>query len=1044
MSKNDLNKLIVLCAFVGHASAQNIISVEAFDEQTNNPSQMTLRLKLVNNSSETLDNVRAVYYLPFDKNQTLNVTPFYMDEATTSIDTIGNYLAINIDVAKLVPGIFPNNGGISLGMNYANYSALDKTSQYSYPNSASFVSTNSIPVYVNGNKIVGDVPVNAGADESKVSVRFVGLQPEATSSVSAWIELENYGTTTVNFNDLFLKWSNEDSVGVGDVSLPSGKKLRVCQSNTLDCPASDANVVISNLKFGLFGEFELMRKNQKIDYIAWGKKGALDSSANYLKTEQNPGYGMQVSYKAGRFFRYIEGIGWNIYQASEISKSAEALPDPIPFGIEDGMKLLSDENGTLKLSWIPVKGAKAYSVSVYDNQNQLVVEKDVETAFVELKLKSGEYHWSVVSIDANGLKEKSGAVNSFAYIENMSEYINLLSEGWILGVEPIGARKDTKMIVTAWGNQAEAKGWNRIHTLSENMTEEETWRCWAVGVNMLNRYFGGTLTQDEIKRDATRATQSSNLSSHFDFILGSMGGGTEDMIDVAFNFALNETPESQTGMPSLSVVKNALLNGKPLYVEIWSSENSKHVMVVDGYGVIKDDVIDGETKFFSKGEVLYHFLNIDNNAGSIWINPNFYTFENYRIVEKPSSVKNRDYRVANDSDGDGIVDFDEQIRFVGLDKDHYDSDGDGVMDYQEFLLTSKTYEPCGVDEVLTEDDFDKFLGCYEKLYASFDVDSDNLQNYFDSDSDNGGELDGSEVKAGRNPFDSNDDEPLPVPYVAYDVPDDITIYSLDEMRVNDRTICYDGDGYCKIASESGRENFSVNIGVQSIVGDIYSKGTVWLRSLSEVKGDIYLFVPTETSHTVNIQGNQVSFDGKISRNSFDQWKFNAWDPTKVFAPLDDFDGELVVTAGQEKTLSNGGKYARIKVESGATLNIESGTMAAGTIQFESGSEINFTNPGEGTTLYTEGKILWRTKIANEDKELVAKGFKLVQRSDKETFIEGDWAGTVFAPRSDLVMGQTEKLMYGRFLGKAVTMHQNSRIYRVDYNPIDSYSTIVMK
>ncbi|MCQ2109837.1 MAG: hypothetical protein MJZ05_13880 [Fibrobacter sp.] len=1041
---NNLSKLIAACAFVGHAYAQNLVSVEAFDEQSNNPSQMTLRLKLINNSSKTLNDVRATYYLPFDKSQTLSVIPYYMDGATTSIDTLGDYLAVNINVAKLAPGVFPNNGGVSIGMNYANYSSFDKSTHHSYPNSTNFVVTNNIPVYVNGTNVAGNAPMITESAESKMSVRFVGLQPEATSSMSAWVELENYGTTTVNFNELFLKWSDEDSAGVGDVSLPSGKKLRICQSNTLECPASDANVVISNLKFGLYGEFELVRQNQKIDYVAWGKKGILDPSASYLKTEQNTGYGMQVSYKTGRFFRYIEGVGWNIYRAVEVAKSTEALPDPTPFGIEDGMNLLSDENGTLKLSWIPVKGAKAYSVSVFDNQNQLVFEKDVETAFIDLKLKSGEYHWSVVSIDANGLKEKAGAANTFYYIENISENIDLLSEGWVLGVEPIGARKDTKMIVTAWGNQAEVNGWNRIHTLSENMTDEETWRCWVVGVNMLNRYFGGTLTQDEIKRGATRATQASNLSSHFDFMLGNMGAGDDDMVDAAFNFAFNEVPKKQTGMPSLSVVKNALLDGKPLYVSVQSSENSKHIMVVDGYGVIKNDVTDGKTKYFSKGEVLYHFLNIDNNAGSIWINPNSYTFESYRIVEKPTYVKNRDYRVANDADGDGLVDFDEQVRFVSLDKDHYDSDRDGVLDYQEFLLTSKIYEPCGTEDVLTQDDADKFLGCYEKLRAAFDVDDDGLPNYFDSDSDNGGESDGNEVKAGRNPFDSEDDKPLPVVDRILDLPEDITIYSLDEMRVNDRTICYDGDGYCKIASESGRENFSVNIGVQSVVGDIYSKGTVWLRTLSEVKGNIYLYTPEGTSHTVNIQGDRVVFDGKIYRSSFDQWTFDAWDPTKVFSSFGDFDGELVVTAGQEKNLSNGDMYARIKVESGAILNIESGAMAAGTIQFEPGSVINFTNPGEETILYTEGKILWKTKIANEDQELVAKGFKLVQTSDKETFIEGDWAGTIFAPKSDLVMGQTKKLMYGRFLGKAVTMHQNSRIYRVDFNPIDPYSTIVMK
>lgn len=1043
-----MNKILTVCAFAGYAYAQGPVSVEAFDEQMNNPSQMTLRLKLTNNTNQALNDVSVRYYLPLDKSQKLSVTPYYMEGATTSIDTIGDFLAVNVNVPKLAPGIFPNNGGISIGMNYSNYSSFGKTAHYSYPNSGSFISTNSMPVYVNGTKISGEAPVSEAVVDDNVKLRFVGLQPEATKSVSAWVELENYGSAEIALNDLLLKWSREDSANVGIISLASGKKLRICQSSTLECPSSDANIVISDLKFGLSGEFELLNQNQKIDYVAWGKKGSLNPSASYLKTEQNTGYGMQVSYKTGNFFRYAENVGWSLYQAAEINKSAEALPDPIPFGIDDGMSLSSDENGSVKLSWVPVKGAKAYNVSIYDSDDKLVYEKETETSFVNVKLESGEYHWNVASVNANGLVETTLG-NRTLYLANLHELDSYWSEGWILGVEPIGARKDTKMLVTAWGNLAEAKGWNRVHSLEEEMTDEESWRCWAVGVNMLNRYFGGSLTQDEIKMHAFRAGQPANLSHHFDFMLGSMGGGDEKLDDAAFNYAFNTVPQIHAGAPTFSVVKEALLNGSPLFVSIRNSTGSQHVMIIDGYGVVNSDLGVGSQKIFSRGDVLYHFLNLDNNASSYWIKSNSFDFVNYRVVEKPTFVRNRDYRVANDADDDGIVDYDEQVRFsfangLGLNKDHFDSDNDGVTDYQEFLLSSKAYNPCGVEDVLTSEDLKNFNACYDELHAAFDVDGDNRENYMDPDSDNGGERDGDEIRNGRNPFDKNDDQPTYDPSIVFDLPDDVTIYSIDEMRVNDRTICYDGEGYCKIASESGRTDFSVNVGVQSVVGDIYSKGTVWLRTRSVVNGDIHLYVPSGTEHGVRGAGIYVDYKGTTTLHDFNEWTFKPWRPEIDFTSLGELEGELVVTAGQQKTLSAGDSYARVKVESGATLNIGSGRMIAGTIQLDAGSVINFTNPGEETQLYTRGRVLWRTKIANEDQELVARGFKLVQTGDKDTFIEGDWAGTIFAPKSDLVMGQTKKIMYGRFLGKGVTMHQNSLIYRVDFDPIDPYSTVVMK
>ncbi|MCF0224678.1 MAG: hypothetical protein HUK20_10450 [Fibrobacter sp.] len=970
-----------------------------------------------------------------------------MESATTSMDTIGEYLSVNINIAKLAPGVFPDNGGLSVSINYSNYSSFEKSTHYSYPNSGYFVSTNNIPVYVNGIKISGEAPIIESANK-ELKLRFVGIQPEANSSTSPWIEVENYGSETIGLSDVFLKWSSADSVTIGENndSLPSGKRLRICRSSSLECPASDKNTVSGSLKFGKFGEFELIKQTQKVDYVAWGKKGSLGSSFGYLKTERASGYGMQVGYSAGCFFRYSEDVGWNLYRPNEISKSAEALPDPVPFGIEDGMALFSDENGDIKLSWIPVKGAKSYEVAVYNHKDELVYKNTTEKSFVSVKLQTGKYRWNVASVNSSGVQMFSNEGGQTFFAASSEEMAPYWSEGWLLNVEPIGARKDTKMLVTTWGNLAEEKGWNRIHTLDEEITEEETWRCWAVGINMLDRFFNGTLTQDEIKMFGSRNFQNPNMSHHFDFLLSNMGGGDDEMEDAVFQYAFNEIPQKFTGTPSFEVVKNAIDNGSPLYVSKINSSGNFHVMIIDGYGVVAENLSIDADEIFSKGDVLYHFLNIDNNGSSYWIKPSSYEFKDYRIVEKPAFVRNSDYRVSKDSDGDGIVDYDEEVRFRGLSKEHIDSDKDGVRDLDEFLLTVRTYPACGIEDVETEDDLDKLQNCLDVIYNAFDIDGDGFPNYFDSDADGGGEKDGSEVAEGRNPLNPADDRPKPIDDVdiVFDLPGDITIYSLDEMRVNDRTVCHDGDGFCKIASESSRENFSVNIGVQSVVGDIHSHGTVWLRTLSEVIGNINLYVPSGSSHTANIQGTQVKYDGKTTRYNFEDWPYkNVWDPFRIYF-IDQYEKSLVVTAGQEATLRDGDNYALVKVESGAVLNIEPGIMKINTIQFESGSTINFTNPGQKTEISTDNRLIWRANIANEDQELVAKGFKLKQFGDKDSFIEGDWAGTIHAAKSDLIMGQTKKLMYGRFLGKAVTIHQNSIIYRVDFAPIDSITTIAMK
>ena len=102
-----LSSIAAMTAIItSSAFAQNFISVQAFDEQRDNPNQLTLRLKITNNSSDTLKNVRARYFLDLDKSRILNVSPYYMAGATTSIDTIGDFLAVNVDIPKLVPGVF--------------------------------------------------------------------------------------------------------------------------------------------------------------------------------------------------------------------------------------------------------------------------------------------------------------------------------------------------------------------------------------------------------------------------------------------------------------------------------------------------------------------------------------------------------------------------------------------------------------------------------------------------------------------------------------------------------------------------------------------------------------------------------------------------------------------------------------------------------------------------------------------------------------------------------------------------------------------------
>ncbi|MBQ7078469.1 MAG: hypothetical protein IJM92_02125 [Fibrobacter sp.] len=1032
-----LRGLFMASAMIGCAYAQNLVSVEAFDEQGNNPSQLTLRLKLTNKTSDTLNDVHARYFLNYDRNKVLNVSPYYMAGATTSIDTLGNFLVVNINVAKLAPGVFPNADGISLGMNYADWSAFNKQDNFSYPNASSFVISNKIPVYANGAVVAGVTPVNTPVNVESPKIRFVGIQPENTATRSAWVELQNYGTTDIDLSSLFLKWTASDSVGFGNLTLPAGKKVRICQSSSLECPVDDKVVVDSHYPIGLEKNIVLAKGTLAIDSIQLGtcKQVSYTCLRTIIESEKT---GVANTYSLGKFFKFVENVGWNIYSAGEINGDSDALPMAQPYVLPSSAFVAIDKNKKARLAWIPVKGAKSYVVSVYKkNDKSLVARRTVQNNFVELDLSKGAYLWSVASYAKNGnqiieSQRTYGAngENEF-YALPLDEQDIRLREKKLINVVPFAARKDTRLLDPLWGSLSKEREWNKEHLDHESFDEEEENRCWAVAANMLNHYYGGTMTQDEIKIYGMKKEYPNGGALYY-FRHGEEGFASTGTLIEVLHYLFGEAPTMGFGMPSLATVKNALNRPvpDPIIVAIsWEDKGNHqitddevpgHQMVIDGYAVLDQSVRFADGKTFEAGTVLYHFLNWDNNGTSYWMPANSFNYDFYLIAENRYRVGTTDYRVKKDSDEDGVMDYDELERF-GSNAYHDDSDKDKLRDFDEIYAFVK---PCVADPE---------VGCESFKY--FDSDGDKFPTYWDWDSDNGGESDGSEVKAGRNMFDEGDDVSEPHD-ITWDLPSDITIYSLDAMRVNDRTVCRDGEGYCTIASESGRVDFAINIGVESVVGNVYSRGGVWLRSRSEVKGDIHTYFDQAGSHFVNIQEG-AKLGGKKVPHAFSEWTHYVWsdDQTMRITNIELMES-MVVAAGEEKTLKNGKSYSSVKVESGGTLKIEPGDKHhIGNIQFESGSTIMFVNPGQQTVIEADGKIIWRTTISNEDKELVAKGFKLIQYSDKNVKIEGDWAGTIHAARSSLVMGQTNKLMYGRFLAKLVTIHQESKIYRVDFNPI---------
>lgn len=299
----------LLClGLISLAFAKNSITVEAFDEQGNNPGQISLRLRLANETADTLSNVRVRYFLNYEQNRVLKISPYYIAGASVSLDTLGNSIVLNMDFLKVAPGVFPNTSGICIGMNYAGYEDFHKEKNFSYPGTENFSLSENIPVYVNGSLFAGHASIEK---EISKRLRFVGIQPENTSARSAWIELENEGISSVDLKKFYLKQVLGDSLNFKSFAIEAGKRIRICFSDdSSKCALSD--MILPKFSFGLEGTLKIITDSTTVDSIELGKCGQVMQAC--LRTVNDSSvFGIRRVYESGDFFRYLKGIGWNLY-----------------------------------------------------------------------------------------------------------------------------------------------------------------------------------------------------------------------------------------------------------------------------------------------------------------------------------------------------------------------------------------------------------------------------------------------------------------------------------------------------------------------------------------------------------------------------------------------------------------------------------------------------------------------------------------------------------------------------------------------------------
>jgi hypothetical protein len=1010
------------------------------DEQFQNSVMVGLRFKIENQGLETLDNIKVTYFIEKSPQKQLRIQPYHTLNLTWEFDhSDPNYSKIIFNIPTIPSGTYPHQDGYSFGLHYSDWSSIKSTIlHYSQPQSSHFTENPNMVVEANSQILFGSAPNNIinNASDARVSA----IKPGDSLENDAWVIVSNPLEKSLNLSGLSINIDDNTKFTFSNSILNEKEAVIVLLNNKLSCYTPIFLNIAECMEIAepLSDQFiiSLSYQNHIIQSIPVGKQYLVNefNSQSYwidrydfLKT-QNQGSGLKQQFKPGSFFRVIEGengnqsANWRVYSQNELDRSLSNLePRPKPISVPDGHSVLQINNGGVVLSWNEESAADSYNFKLY--QDEILLESrtiDHNNVLVE-NIGAGTYKWMVGS-------------SLESLLDNLSDYYTLNVESTLsnqiinsrsLELPTKAARKDTELLVPNWGGSILSRNWDQSRPLSlyPNFNPEESWRCWTVALNSINEYYGGNLTQDEIKHHLLFNDLRYNPATIPDkqlqsFLIGQSGSISPNELAPLAEWVLNSNSDNislHENHPTSNVIIDEISAGNPVLV--W---RDSHIMTVDAFMIMGD------------GKIWLRHLNIDNNGSSAWYNYQEQTYKRYLTFHNISAPRNTNVDVSRDTDGDGIKDFDELYRY-NTKHDEKDSDFDGVEDKIEIasaLLREKPF-------VLTK------IGQINLINETFaDIDNDGIRTENDPDSDhadNTGLHDGQEnlnkdffFDIGESdPFDPDDDGGTPSYF--FQPPNGINIHGINSVKLNDGVHCLQSSlstlTFCSILSGVNENGFSTEIGWGAHVGNTFSKGDVLIRDYANINGDIV------SEGNIVKQNNITQIYGSIEVDKTQMTPDLSIKHYPDFYVIPSFPAvtnteNINIKEGQEYTLSPYLVIPFIKVESGGKLILAAGDLYVESIQVDHGAIVEVQSPLLKTNLHINGTFNWKAPLTGHASHQ-AGHFILIQHSSSPIFLEWEWVGSIFAPWSDVSIGQVSEFFTGNIVGNSVEIHQYTN-YRGAY------------
>ncbi len=488
-----------------------------------------------------------------------------------------------------------------------------------------------------------------------------------------------------------------------------------------------------------------------VSFLAWGGEPG-DQAANasqygvwredwYVQAARGLGY-----VTPDNTLRYMESLGlapgsssaypkdWQIFQFGETTPGAANLvSSPLWYFPPSGT--MSEPEG-LVLEWQPVPGATSYHFQMDQTSDfsAPVVNVDLSDAYYRATqiFSDNTYFWRVQAVTPTGTSSWTPAIS--IQIQSMSTTSLAPVVFKELAIPLRLQHKDTYMLDLDGSTETLQGRWDSSHETDGDLVigdatpvkanDLDENYCARASIAMLAAYYGGELSQDRISYEIFSKNLLGQPDSEPEDDLGHGIGFTGVFYGLqtsdAVTWALGTSQWIYAFMPSFESIRSWIDEDRAIMACVQG-----HCFVINGYKISPD----GSYKVVSyldpwSGETSNRYADL--GVLDVYVGPA--GAAGAPDVKSDEDVDNDGIAdTVDDSDGDGICDFDERNRF-NTDPLKVDSDGDLVWDKQE--VREYVFDP---------------LGNYQKRSA--DIDWDGKRKELDKDNDryfDDGAIDGCE------------------------------------------------------------------------------------------------------------------------------------------------------------------------------------------------------------------------------------------------------------------------------------------------------------